>query len=547
MIALRPVRPPVAIEQEYHRKIKKLVKEMDKSLYWWLRAEYRKAEGEITAVQDGALGDMQTKMRQLTRQWEKKYSETARQMAKWFAGEIQGYETRNLQNQFKKADLASLGFDLKFSYHSRRERAIFNSIVEQNVNLIKSIASQHLTQVKGVVLRGIETGHDLGRMTEDLRDTFGVTERRAAMIARDQTAKASNNLSRQRLLDYGVTKGTWMHTSAGKTYRDSHVEMDGEIYDIEQGCYDPDYGDYIQPGELVNCHCVCIPVIDTGKEEEETAENAKEEIVKEDNPQNEEEQEEEIIFSPASSIAGANAFAQKAFNVLADFKGLDLEVANTVNETTLATVKQFPALQDKLGFIGECHNRVQIAKANYLADLEAMMQKHGWQKGTPQYEKYLQSAARSFAGRNRISGNWYAVSHSGASGKVWGDLNGITVNNRNAKNAERMRKALKSDVAMGYHPTGCDTIKSVIDHELGHQVDRMIGLADDADFLKYYNSLSRDDIAQGLSRYALTNKREFIAEAWSEYTNNPRPRAIAKKVGEMLIKVYKHKYGGNEK
>jgi hypothetical protein len=38
--------------------------------------------------------------------------------------------------------------------------------------------------------------------------------------------------------------------------------MDGEIYDIEQGCYDPDYGDYVQPGELVNCHCVCIPVID---------------------------------------------------------------------------------------------------------------------------------------------------------------------------------------------------------------------------------------------------------------------------------------------
>ena len=82
------------------------------------------------------------------------------------------------------------------------------------------------------------------------------------MIARDQTAKASNNLSRQRLLDYGVTKGKWMHTSSGKTYRDSHVQMDGEIYDIEQGCYDDDYGDYVQPGELVNCHCVCVPVID---------------------------------------------------------------------------------------------------------------------------------------------------------------------------------------------------------------------------------------------------------------------------------------------
>jgi hypothetical protein len=73
----------------------------------------------------------------------------------------------------------------------------------------------------------------------------------------------------------------------------------------------------------------------------------------------------------------------------------------------------------------------------------------------------------------------------------------------------------------------------------------MIDLANDAEFMRYYNTLSRDDIEKGLCRYALTDKREFIAEAWSEYTNNPRPRAMAKKVGELLIKVYKQKYGGN--
>jgi SPP1 gp7 family putative phage head morphogenesis protein len=126
-----------------------------------------------------------------------------------------------------------------------------------------------LTQVQGIVLRGIETGHDLERMTSDLTESYGVTERRAAMIARDQTAKATNNLSRQRLMDYGVKKGKWMHTSAGKTYRDSHVQMDGELYDLEQGCYDDDYGDYVQPGELVNCRCVCIPVIDFGGDADE--------------------------------------------------------------------------------------------------------------------------------------------------------------------------------------------------------------------------------------------------------------------------------------
>lgn len=261
MRTLRPVRIPIAVEKEYHRKLKAFVRDMDKSLFWWLRADYRK-------VSDSAFDDMNKRMKQLRRQWEKKAGEEAGKIALWFATQVQKYTTNNLCRQMKRYKLASLGFDLKFTYHSQKEREIFRSIVAQNVNLIESIASEHLTQVQGIIMRGVETGHDLSQMTEDLESSFGVTERRAAMIARDQTAKATNNLSRQRLMDYGVKYGKWLHTASGKTYRESHVDMDGTIYDIEQGCFDDDYGDYIQPGELVNCRCLCVPVLDFSKEDE---------------------------------------------------------------------------------------------------------------------------------------------------------------------------------------------------------------------------------------------------------------------------------------
>lgn len=273
---LRPVRPPIAIQKAYHKKLKAFILEMDKSLFWWLRAAYRPVDKDIIqTAQDGAMGDLVKELRRLEREWLKKSNAFATETAEWFSGKIQGYTAISLQSEMKKRDLARMGFDLKFAYHSVKERAIFKSIVTQNVNLIKSIASEHLTRVTGVVLRGIESGHDLGRMTEALKKSFGVTERRAAMISRDQTNKATQNLTRQRLMDYGVTQGKWLHTSAGKTYRDSHLEMDGEIYDLEEGCYDPDYGDFIQPGELVNCHCVCVPVIDFMNEgvNEENADN----------------------------------------------------------------------------------------------------------------------------------------------------------------------------------------------------------------------------------------------------------------------------------
>ena len=42
-----------------------------------------------------------------------------------------------------------------------------------------------------------------------------------------------------------------------------------------------------------------------------------------------------------------------------------------------------------------------------------------------------------------------------------------------------------------------------------------------------------------LSTYASTNIREFIAECWSEYRNNPNCREIAKKIGIRIEEIRK--------
>ena len=41
-------------------------------------------------------------------------------------------------------------------------------------------------------------------------------------------------------------------------------------------------------------------------------------------------------------------------------------------------------------------------------------------------------------------------------------------------------------------------------------------------------------VKNNLSEYATSNSGEFFAEAYSEYLNNPKPREIAKKIGELL-------------
>ena len=258
---LKPVFPPAGIEKEYEKRLKKAVRKMEKSVVYWLSAKYRQNESRIT---DSATDDLLQAFRRLLHQWEKYFRELCETLPRWFVSKIRGYVSRNLVEQTRPLRDAGLGFNLKFSYMSQAERQVFAAIVAENVNLIKSIAHENLTQVEGIILRGITSGNDLFTVKEQLHKQFGVSERRAAMIARDQTAKATNNLSRQRLMDYGITRGIWMHTSAGKTYRETHVEdMNGVEYNIKFGCFDPDpkVNRAIQPAELVNCHCVCRPVV----------------------------------------------------------------------------------------------------------------------------------------------------------------------------------------------------------------------------------------------------------------------------------------------
>lgn len=265
---LKPIFPPAAIEKSYEKRLKRAIREMEKSCLYWLSSSY-KANEEL--ILDSATDNLLQVFRRLLRQWLRNFRELSEILPTWFVGKIRGYVTRNLVEQTKPLRDAGLGYNLTFRYMSQAERQIFAAIVEENVNLIKSIAQQSLTQVEGIVLRAIETGQDLYTLKKQLHHQFGVSERRAAMIARDQTAKATNNLARQRLLDYGITRAIWMHTAAGKTYRPTHIDdMDGVEYNIKFGCYDPDpkVDRAIQPGELVNCHCVFRAVIPQGGTEE---------------------------------------------------------------------------------------------------------------------------------------------------------------------------------------------------------------------------------------------------------------------------------------
>lgn len=97
----------------------------------------------------------------------------------------------------------------------------------------------------------------------------------------------------------------------------------------------------------------------------------------------------------------------------------------------------------------------------------------------------------------------------------------------------------------GFHPKDSGSLKGVADHEFGHLIDRFVQLKGSSgsksytELKEYYRGLSREDIANGLCRYANEKFAEFIAEGFSEYKNSPSPRPMAQKIGKLLTQAYK--------
>ncbi len=248
----------------------------------------------------------------------------------------------------------------------------------------------------------------------------------------------------------------------------------------------------------------------------------------------------------AKSIPEAEELFRSKFGVncsLAGFKKKDLEQVKDIFDCVNTHFSQFPELKEKIGFVGSMRGRVEMLTEIRFQELYAIY------KG--QYlEEKIRRTARSWA-RKIAHHDCYAYSSSGQS--QYG-MNGLAYNT--AWTGEKIKQSLDKDVNAKFHPIGCNTVKSIFDHELAHKLDELLGLRTNSDFLKIYQPAAdkgADYIKENLSAYAYhknlmskvnyNSRAEFIAEAWSEYQNNPKPRDLAKKVGELIEKEYKKQKG----
>lgn len=140
-----------------------------------------------------------------------------------------------------------------------------DAIIAENVSLIRSIPEKYFTEVEGMVYRAVAKGGDRKQLADEIEASFskrhGITRRRAEGIARDQVRKATASLSRQRQKAAGIKRGIWIHSGGGNRPRKKHVHAHGQEFDLDVGLPVGDKGQYVLPGEEVECGCVWKPVL----------------------------------------------------------------------------------------------------------------------------------------------------------------------------------------------------------------------------------------------------------------------------------------------
>lgn len=261
-LVLAPVHPNAGLEVSYQRKLEALVDDMQRSLVYWLRAQYRANPPELAQdAPDGGYGQspargLREAMERLGRRWQSNFDEAALELARYFATAAADRADGALKAILKKS-----GFAVEFRM-TREVNDVLQANIGEQVGLIRSIASEHLSDVQGIVMRSVSAGRDLKTLTDELQARYGVTRRRAALIARDQNNKATATITRARQQSLGITKAVWIHSHGGRVPRPSHRANDGKEYDIAEGWPDPDLDNKkIWPGTEINCRCVSRPIL----------------------------------------------------------------------------------------------------------------------------------------------------------------------------------------------------------------------------------------------------------------------------------------------
>lgn len=258
---------PRQFAREYFREIKRLMGAHRRQVWQAFQKEIRPRihlYREMLAGPTGntrrlrandALDEVRDILARLRETAEKQIFSTSilERFARQFAKQTSDYSRIN----FKKQVSDVLGFDP--TANEPWLESFLETITQENVKWIKSIATEYHNEVESVVLQGMRRGESITKMAEEIASAGDVSLSRARFIARDQVGSLYGELTKKRQESTGLERFRWS-TSGDSRVRHSHEDLDGKIFTWADGALVD--GKRIWPGTDYNCRCVAEVVFE---------------------------------------------------------------------------------------------------------------------------------------------------------------------------------------------------------------------------------------------------------------------------------------------
>lgn len=257
-----PLRVSVGIEARYVAALNKAIDVMVR--------ETKKAIAEIDDVaEDGAMdastaSQARIVMNALSRKFNKMFAQLATPVAQKMVSEADKNSAATL-----KASVTEMtgSYALKTDILTTELNDIITASVAVNVDLIKRVPQKYLDQVKGDVLRSIQSGRGTADLVPALEKQGVTVKNWAHNVALDQTRKAYNAINAGRMEALGLDDYEWIHSGGSNHPRSYHKNVlngtmcklsDPPVIQKAEGSQREVRG---KPGDLPFCRCIMRPVI----------------------------------------------------------------------------------------------------------------------------------------------------------------------------------------------------------------------------------------------------------------------------------------------
>lgn len=149
--------------------------------------------------------------------------------------------------------------------------SVTRAFLDQRANLLANVPDE----IHQEIMQSIKDGLDKGETRPELMDRISakfaeIGSGRAETIANTETAAAFNFARDKAMRAAGVTHKRWLHSQSPliKEPRPTHVEADGQVVPIDEPfnvggvkfMMPADDSMGAGPEDIINCHCVSIPV-----------------------------------------------------------------------------------------------------------------------------------------------------------------------------------------------------------------------------------------------------------------------------------------------